>query len=173
MSWVTLLVSTCVLFQTPPLTPDTSGTPSEVTTYRFSRPLTSAQRARAAMMPKYASTLLSSSPGKSSSAASAAQSKATALVTLNRAKRSSQYVPEDINDKVSWKRKGIATAAPWDREVGGWEKRPDWKPKSTWDGTLTHVSGGNLAGAATSGRQTYDVKHPNLAVNGKVPVKRR
>lgn len=109
----------------------------------------------------------------SSGTASTAQSKATALVTLNRAKRSSQYVPEDINDKVSWKRNGIATATPWEREVGGWDKRPDWKPKSTWDGTLTHVSGGNLAGTATSGRQTYDVKHPNLVVNGKVPVKRR
>ena len=170
MSWVTLLVSMCVLLQTSPSTPDSSGTAPDVTTFRSSRPLTSAQRARAAMMPKYAATPLSSSPGMT---VSAAQSKATALITLNRAKRSSQYVPEDINDKVSWKRNGIATAAPWEREVGGWDKRPDWKPKSTWDGTLTRVSGGNLVGAAASGRQTYDVKHPNLVVNGKVTVKRR
>ena len=173
MIWITLLVSNCVLLQTPPSTPAPSATSPEVTTFRSSRPLTSAQRARAAMMPKYASTPLSSSPGMSSTTVSTAQSKATALVTLNRAKRSSQYIPEDINDKVSWKRNGIATATPWEREVGGWDKRPDWKPKSTWDGTLTRVSGGNLAGTATSGRQTYDVKHPNLVVNGKVPVKRR
>lgn len=165
------MAAVCTLVQTASQAPDVSSASSDVTTFRTTRKVTSAQRARAAMMPKYASS--SASISASLSGATAAQSKASALVTLNRAKRSSQYVPEDINDKVSWKRNGIATATPWDREVGGWDKRPDWKPKSTWDGTLTRVSGGNLAGTATSGRQTYDVKHPNLVVNGKVPVKRR
>ena len=171
-----MLVASCVLFQGTPTSTDqpaASGTTGDVSTFRATRPTTSAQRARAALAPKYSQTPLTSSTGLSSSPVAAAQSKATSLVTLNRAKRSSQYVPEDINDKVSWKRNGIATAAPWEREVGGWDKRPDWKPKSTWDGTLTRVTGGNLAGTATSGRQTYDVKHPNLTVNGKVPVKRR
>jgi hypothetical protein len=171
MYWITLLAALSTLVQTASQAPDVSSASSGVTTFRTTRKVTSAQRARAAMMPKYASS--SASISASLSGAKAAQSKASALVTLNRAKRSSQYVPEDINDKVSWKRNGIATATPWDREVGGWDKRPDWKPKSTWDGTLTRVSGGNLAGTATSGRQTYDVKHPNLVVNGKVPVKRR
>ena len=171
--WIALIVSTCVLIQAPSVNPDTLPTNSEVRTFRSSRPLTSAQRARAALMPKYTSTPLSSVSGMSSGGATAAQAKATSLVTLNRAKRSSQYVPEDINDKMTWKRQGIATSTPWEREVGGWEKRPDWKPKNTWDGSLTHVTGGSLAGTPTSGRQTYDVKHPNLVVNGKVPVKRR
>ena len=171
MSW---LYATFILVQTLPQTPATSGPSTDVTTFRASKSLTSAQRARAAMQPKYAPTpLTSSSSGLSGGSSGTAQTKATDLVTLNRAKRSSQYVPEDINDKVSWKRKGIATAAPWEREVGGWDKRPDWKPNSTWDGTLTRISGGNLAGTATSGRQTYDIKHPNLVVNGKAPVKRR
>ncbi len=171
VSW---LYAMFVLVQTLPQTPATSGPATDVTTYRTTRSLTSAQRARAAMQPKYGATpLTSASSGLSSSNTAAAQSKATALVSLNRAKRSSQYVPEDINDKATWKRQGIATATPWEREVGGWDKRPDWKPKSTWDGTLTRVSGGNLAGTATSGRQSFDTKHPNLVVNGKVPVKRR
>lgn len=169
MTWVVLLAASCAIIQTSTTTTDGPDVTQEITKFRSSRPQTSAQRARAAMAPKYS---LPTSSGISNPVGSA-QSKATALVTLNRAKRSSQYIPEDINDKVSWKRNGIATAAPWEREVGGWDKRPDWKPKNTWDGTLTHVSGGSLAGAATSGRQTYDVKHPNLVVNGKVPVKRR
>ena len=171
MYWITLLSAACVLVQTASQAPGDTTASSDVTTFRTTRKVTAAQRARAAMMPKYSSS--STSISASVSTTSVAQSKASALVTLNRAKRSSQYVPEDINDKVSWKRNGIATATPWDREVGGWDKRPDWKPKSTWDGTLTRVTGGNLAGTATSGRQTYDVKHPNLVVNGKVPVKRR
>ena len=174
MYWITLLAAVCSLVQTVPQTPDVSSASPDVTTFRTSRSMTSAQRARAAMTPKYGSTPLTSSlPGLSGSTSAAAQTKATALVTLNRAKRSSQYVPEDINDKVSWKRNGIATSTPWERQVGGWDKRPDWKPKSTWAGTETRVTGGNLAGTATSGRQTYDVKHPNLVVNGKVSAKRR
>jgi len=174
MYWMTCVAVAFSLFQTLPQNTEPSANSQDVTTFRTSRRVTSAQRARAALMPKYAATpLTSTSSGLSSSNVAASQSKATALVTLNRAKRSSQYVPEDINDKVSWKRNGIATSTPWEREVGGWDKRPDWKPKSTWAGTETRVTGGNLAGTATSGRQTYDVKHPNLVVNGKAPVKRR
>ncbi|MFM7188800.1 MAG: hypothetical protein ACKO14_13390 [Armatimonadota bacterium] len=168
---IPLVLSAFLVIHATQTGPNLTGAQDDVATFRSSRSLTSAQRARAALTPKYTSTPLSSLSGLGN--APTAQAKATALVTLNRTKRSSQYIPEDVSDKATWKRQGIATATPWDREVGGWEKRPDWKPKTTWDGTLTHISGGNLAGGAKSGRQTYDTKHPNLVVNGKVPVKRR
>lgn len=134
---------------------------TEVTIFRTSKAPSTLSRARALKTTAYERSSSASGGVKD------AQSRAVSLVTLKRSQRSSTYIPEDGGRRLTWQREGIAKASPWSREIGGWQQRPDWSPPSIWSGTAKIRIGESMDGSRSSPHQSYNVRHPNIAVNGK------
>ena len=138
----------------------------DITIFRASKAASTLSRAHALNTTAYKRAPYASSGVKD------AQSRAVSLVTLKRSQRSSTYVPEDGGTRLTWQREGTAKASPWNREIGGWQQRPDWTPPSVWSATAKVILGGTMDGSPSRSHQGYDVKHPNIAVNGKASKRR-